>query len=150
MRISKIFVEYRCDMMSSNIDIENHLKQFFESSFSGIIAVYLYGSFVTGRIHSESDIDVGVLFAYQHIPSVTELLDLRAELTERLDREVDLVCLNEVSPILQKQIITKGKAILVKDQHQLNSFIIRAFTDYVDLKITRQPIEKYFLNRRIF
>ncbi|NIT62013.1 MAG: hypothetical protein GWN00_39215 [Aliifodinibius sp.] len=130
------------------MNIENTIRQFFKCH-AEIIAVYLYGSAITGRIHSESDIDIGVLFHYDKVPSFYQLLDLRTNLSERVDGDVDLVCLNEVSPILQKQVISKGKPILVNNQHQLNQFIIKAFTDYVDLKITRQHLEKYILNRRV-
>ena len=129
-------------------NIEKKISEFFEDR-PEIIAVYLYGSMVTGKIHSESDIDIAVLFDRQKIPSPYELLDLQSNLGEFLNKETDLICLNEVSPILQKQVITKGKQIVVKEQHLLNHFIIKSFTDYVDLKIVREPIERYFANRRV-
>lgn len=128
--------------------IEKKIKEFFRG-LPDIIAVYLYGSMVTGRIHSESDIDIAVLFDRKGIPTSVQLLDLQTDLAEILKMEVDLVCLNEVSPILQRQVISKGKQMVVNNQHQLNQFIIRSYTDYVDMKIVREPIEKYFVNRRI-
>jgi len=128
--------------------IEHKIHKFFQNT-PGVIAVYLYGSIVTGRIHSESDIDVGILFYYDQTLPPLEMFELQTKLAELLDRDVDLVCLNDVSIILRKQVISKGKPILIKDQHQLNHFVIRSFSDYVDLKITRRSLEKYFLNRRV-
>lgn len=127
---------------------EYKIRRFFQN-IPGVIAVFVYGSYASGKTHSRSDVDIAILCDPDNSPSFFETQEMQTELSIRLRKEVDLVCLNEASPILQKQVISKGKRLLVRDQRRLNHFIIRLLTDYVDFKITRRPIEKGVLTRRI-
>ncbi len=132
----------------SIIDIEKQIQQFFVNT-PGLIAVYLYGSVVSGKIHAESDVDIAVLFQHSHMPAAMQIFEMQDTLAEELQKKVDLVCLNSVTPILQRQVLTKGKPLLVKDQHQLNLFVIKSNNMYHDLKMIRRPIEEAVLKRRV-
>lgn len=128
--------------------IENTIREYFHCK-EGIIAVYLYGSIVSGHTHPESDVDIAVLYEHAHIPSIFQLFELMETLSELINKKVDLVCLNSVSPILQKQVIFKGKPLMVNDSHQLALFVIKAYNMYIDLKMIRRPIEESVLKRLV-
>lgn len=128
--------------------LKEKIKQFFGSD-PAIYAVYLFGSAVEGKTHSSSDIDIAILCAHENIPSYHEQMEKQNKLTDILNKQVDLVCLNVVTPILQKQVLSKGEKVLVNDPHELNLFIIKALNMYYDLKMTRKPIEQMILQRRI-
>ena len=132
-----------------SLSIDNKIKVFF-SNKPEIDVVYLFGSAVSGKLHTESDIDIAVLFQKNKTPSDMQLIEVKADLNVLMGKEVDLISLNQVSPILQMQVIKKGKKIIVQNDKRLSLFIIRAFTDYCDLKIIRRPIEEKILKERIF
>ena len=67
----------------------------------GLDALWVYGSEARGMAGPRSDLDLGALF--DHRPEPADLLDAASELSLRLGRDVDLVDLDRVSPILQSK-----------------------------------------------
>lgn len=74
-----------------------------------VILAYLFGSqAVSEKVQSQSsDIDIAVFFSPS--PSLRELLRFRSDLTRLLKTDrVDLVSLNEASPLLKYEVILGG------------------------------------------
>src|ERR1700685_936076 len=69
-----------------------------------IIALYLFGSQVQGA-HSESDIDLALLFHPNKVPDALSLFNKRTELADQLQQDVDIVCLNTADPIIGTQVL---------------------------------------------
>ena len=68
-----------------------------------------------------SDIDIGVYFASK--PTLEELVDLRADLTEALHfEEVDLVHLNDAHPLLRFEAVS-GRRLFVRDLEVVAGFV---------------------------
>lgn len=107
-----------------------------------VTAVYLYGSAAADRLTSESDVDVGVLYRREQRPTAARQLADQSALAARLNRDVDLVVLNDASPILRMQILKNGRLIVTNDQSTVYDFFVRTTNDYFDLKRVRQEIEK--------
>jgi uncharacterized protein len=114
-----------------------------------IAAVYLYGSVVKGRLTPESDIDIGVLYDAASPRDLQKHADDQAALAAALGREVDLVSLAEVSPILRYQVIKHGERVLTRDPKAVNLFFVRTVNEYCDLKMVRREIEKHMKEVRI-
>lgn len=129
--------------------IKRVLTRFFEHD-NRVAAVYLYGSIVHGPFGEESDLDVGVLFRDKQVPLPREIFDLQVKLSETLSMNVDLVALNQVSPILSMQVLRKGERIMNFDSRAVNNYFVRVVNDYDDLKRVRKPIEDNILNGRIY
>ena len=127
--------------------IENAVKEFFLAQ-SGIRLVFLFGSVVQGRLTSESDIDTAVLF--ETSPDALEIHRMAQSIAETLKREVDLVDLNQASPILRMQVLKNGILILCSDLKHYSEFFTSTIKQYEDLKRIRRPIEENILIGRIY
>lgn len=127
----------------------NKLTRHFED-YPGVIAVYLFGSSVTGRDSRFSDVDVAVLFDAGRTPGFEERLIHSAELSRLLRRDVDLVYLNDTSCVLRMQVIKKGRIIVNRQPKKVSEFALDTLKEYFDLKMVRRPIEKKLSSVRIF
>lgn len=130
-------------------DTEKILKQYI-SSQPAISLAYLFGSQVSGTAYSGSDVDVAFLFKKGHLPTTDGLLQMQDDLISQLRREVDIVILNEASPIIRMQVLRKGKKIIERDHQVYIDFFVRTVREYDDLKMVRSVIEKKILKGNIY
>ncbi len=115
----------------------------------GISAIILFGSAARGQLRSDSDVDIAVIFEYTSIPSDEERLLLRQRLEEALQRDVDLVVLNDAPTILAYQALKYGKVIARPNPRAYHEFVMRLVTEYADFKRIRKPIEDAVIKRRV-
>jgi predicted nucleotidyltransferase len=108
-----------------------------------IVALYLYGSSVTGKLRKESDIDVA--FLPSHKTSEEERLILMAKVEGMVDkllremgisREISILDLRAkyVSVSLQYRVITEGILIYEKDalqRYEFENAVKREYFDFV-------------------
>ncbi len=93
------------------------LEQFFrEHRDLGIASAYLFGSQNSGQTHRESDVDVAVLLDWDRHPTRQKRFAMRVQLTSELIaalklNDVDLVILNDVSPLFGRQVINEGTRV---------------------------------------
>lgn len=121
--------------------IVESIKQFALES-PAVVAVYVFGSFGTPYFSSESDVDVAILFTRPQTPDHLSLMELKFQLERRTGMHIDLVCLNDASPVIGMQVLKKGKKIVDKNSTLTNEFFVRTVNFYADLKIIRRPIEE--------
>jgi predicted nucleotidyltransferase len=100
-------------MISSSQDVLRAVGETLEESGRVLLAI-VYGSAATGAMRSDSDVDVALLG--RDALTAEEKLSLSQVLFERLEREVDVVDLRTVNGVLLKQILTKGKVVLKRDE----------------------------------
>jgi predicted nucleotidyltransferase len=91
----------------------------------GIAAVLRFGSAVRGQLRPESDIDVAALFAHATVPSLEERRRVQQRLEEAVQRDVDLVVLNDVPTILARQALKYGILIACPNPRLYHKFVIR-------------------------
>jgi predicted nucleotidyltransferase len=89
-----------------------------------LLAVYVFGSQMTGDAGAESDLDVAVLSAGAVEPLV--LWRLSGELADIVGVPVDLLDLRAASTVMQYQILTTGRRLWSKDSQAglFESFIL--------------------------
>ena len=85
----------------------NAILNLVQSRFPNLLALYAFGSRVTGQATSESDLDLAILVDGPIDPYSTFLL--AGEIAEIAGLEVDLVDLRAASTVMQHQIITTGE-----------------------------------------
>jgi len=115
-----------------------------------IAAVYLYGSFVQGRMTPDSDLDVALLFRDDAVPDSMTLLDLGSRLSSIVGLEVDVLCLNTAGSIVAMQVLSNGRKVVERDSRRSVEFFVKTIELYDDLKTVRRPIEQSILNGRIY
>lgn len=129
--------------------IEKEIINFFKK-LPHVAAVILFGSFARKTANERSDVDVAILFEKQHLESPEKILSLREDLSALLNRDVDLICLNTVSPILGMQVYKNGKILEMRNEREFADYQMRLFSEYAELKELRAPMEKDILKRKLY
>lgn len=107
-------------------DLVEKLRVYFEGQ-KNISFAYLFGSTVSGRLHSESDLDIGIYF----IPMTAELeyessIEYEGEDKIWLDLErltgkkTDMVVLNRAPSTLLYSVLHTGQKIFARDERFLS------------------------------
>ena len=83
------------------------LLHLLQSRFPELLALYAFGSRVTGGATAESDLDLAILVDGRVDP--LSLFHLAGELAEIVGCDVDLIDFRTASTVMQYQIITTGE-----------------------------------------
>lgn len=118
----------------SREEIERPMWIFFTEHGKGIAAVYVFGSVARGTAGSASDIDLAVLFERPPPETLAGLrFDLADDLTELLDRKVDLVILDRADVDLIYRVLRDSWLVYEGYPSRRISFEVRARNEYFDL-----------------
>lgn len=117
---------------------------------SPVIGVYLYGSKVLGKPSRLSDLDIGILLSDKVMPK--DYFKIRLEVQDALGKilkkeTIDLAILNEVSPLLAQEIVTKGKLIFCLDKDKVAKFACKTLKRYDDSCFLRETYYQYLKER---
>ncbi len=130
--------------------IAARLNAYFETCSYPVTVAYLFGSSVRDQATSLSDVDVAIHLAEPQ-PSLRArmYLSLLFELAEHAGtEEIDLVYLNEASPLLGHQIFKTGRPVYVGDEKER----VRIETDFLGRYFDEQElfeVRHRYLRRRI-
>jgi len=111
----------------------------------GLDTLWLYGSEAGGTARTDSDVDLAALFRRR--PDPLEVLDARADLEELLHRDVDLVDLDQTSPILGMQVLKHGRLLEDRNPGRRHAAFGRILGLYEDVQILRREVEQAVLRR---
>lgn len=89
------------------------LIQTLQTRVPNLLAIYAFGSRITGLARQDSDLDMAVLVAGYAEPLA--LFDLAGDLADMMGCTVDLLDLRAASTVMQYQIITTGQRWWAKD-----------------------------------
>lgn len=123
------------------------MKTYF-SNKDGVVAVYLFGSYAQGKQRDDSDIDIGILFenADTHVYKEKRMLYM-AELARLLRKDIHPVILNLAGEELHKQIFTKGKKILVRDEKKFSSYRMNMMSQIADFSYYKNRMHQGFIKK---
>ena len=85
---------------------EEFLAKFCERNH--ICKLSLFGSVLTPRFRPESDVDMLVEFAPEHIPSFFTLAEMVIELSEKLGRKVDMRTPEDLSRYFRDEVVSSA------------------------------------------
>ena len=101
-------------------------------------AVYLFGSGGTDRQHPGSDLDIAVLPGMTVDP--VELFETANQIANHLNKDVDLLDLSRVSPVIGKEVLRTGLLLAGAESTPRQEFEMRILSDYARLNEERQPV----------
>lgn len=109
---------------------------------------FIFGSYVSGHISDESDVDIAVFFKTP--PDTITINRLRGDISDAVKKEIDIVVLNESSPIIRMQVLKNGVIAVNRDRSIYNDFFVKTTKEYDDLKRIRKEMEDNLLKARVY
>lgn len=113
-----------------------------------IIFAYIFGSFATGKMHFNSDIDIAI-YSKNYLETL-ELGGIVVDLEDMLEHRIDIVILNDrpkEHPELAYRIVTEGELLFNKDHKTFVNFKTDTFLYYLDFLPVIEMFNKKFLER---
>jgi len=108
-----------------------------KSSLPNVLAIYVFGSQITGHANENSDLDLAVLID-GHVETF-DLWDLASQLSEIAGCDVDLLNMRLASTVMQYQILQTGRTLWAKqpDAGIFESFIL---SEKINLDVLRKEL----------
>lgn len=127
---------------------EAKLATFLEGQ-ADVVLAYLFGSTAKGAHDELSDVDVAVLLS--STVDAKQALERQVSLSQQTEalspRKVDLVLLNETSPLLAYQVVRYGRVLYARTRQERNAFEVRTRKIYFDVKPKLQYHSQALLQR---
>jgi predicted nucleotidyltransferase len=131
-----------------NMDvITQEIREFLDKRGEVSLA-FIFGSFAEGRLNTESDVDIALLFRVE--PDISTLTDIMNWISNIVKRDIDIVVLNNASPIIRMQVLRKGRLLKKVDERIYCDFYLRTVKEYDDIKIIRRAQEENILKGKIY
>jgi len=92
---------------------------------------FLYGSAVTGKMRTDSDVDIAVLF--DHPLGAEQKMALGARFEEALLKTIDLVDLFSLNGTILKQILCEGRVVVKKSKEDMTRLTRRMIYNQADM-----------------
>jgi hypothetical protein len=109
-----------------------------------ILAAWLFGSQARGTARHDSDVDLGILLDGVPEPRYPPVeIELGAELTRRLGREVDVVVLNRAPSELVHRVLRDGELLVERDRAARVRFEVHSRALFFDM----QPVWQQYRRR---
>lgn len=107
--------------------------------------VLLFGSRVTGRLHEESDIDIGVL--PRKTLSFVDEVNLAADFVHVFGQRVDFTNLHKAPPLLLHEVAENHRILYVCDGVARDDFVAYAIRRYAEaqplFEMTRRSLDRF-------
>ena len=110
------------------------------SIFPEIVAIYAYGSQVSGNVHKGSDLDLALLFQANKSPNLQEVYHHLGRMAEVAQCPVDIGVLSHANNIYAKEVIANGKRVYCCDAKQCDEFEMYCLSYYAQLNAERSEI----------
>src|SRR5512137_1233556 len=105
------------------MQLEEKIAEYFKTRASGVIAVFIFGSQASGKRSPSSDVDIAILFEKSDPDLIRAgIEDALIRLPKILKKDVHPIAMNSIGEILLKQILNKGRCLIVNDRRKLAEF----------------------------
>lgn len=101
-------------------------------------AIILFGSFARGTQNAESDIDIAV--KVKEKLDKKEIYKLSNLLADKLNKEIDLINLDEIGDTFRYEILINGKTLYCEDELQFELYKLDMYREFLELNESRQEI----------
>src|SRR5690554_5732962 len=115
----------------NNMDIIKNSRNILKR-YKNIIFAYIFGSYVRGKVRVDSDLDIAIYLRDKM--DINEYLEIKMHLSEACKREVDLIILNDATPLLKYQIYKNNILLFTRDKSIETRYKVKALFEYSDMK----------------
>lgn len=130
----------RADNRNVSVHIKTVMRQLISSSEllqQCIVAIYLFGSTVSGKAHDRSDIDIAFLFDrafYKKDPfyAVQEAEMLSVKIAGEMQKPIDAIVINSVSLSFAYHILRQGLCVYQRKSSERILFEVAIENEYHD------------------
>ena len=122
------------------------LASIFEDE-KNILVAYLFGSYARGYETVQSDVDIAVLLSEVPEKLLEYYLNLERKLAEALEKDVDLVFLNDAPPLLKYQVIKYGRLLFSRNERIRVTFEAKSLSEYLDFSRALKRYDECFMKR---
>ena len=102
------------------------------SNYPSVLAVYLFGSYATGQIHRDSDVDLAVV--PRDLSAREQMLDIMADLVRHVYDRIDLVFLDTRDIVLLFESVRHNKVVYKAPDFDPGEYSSRIAREYWDFK----------------
>jgi len=130
-------------------ELEDEVKRLatlFENE-KNILVAYLFGSYARGYETVQSDVDIAVLVSEVPEKPLEYYLHLERKLAEALQKDVDLVFLNDAPPLLKYQVIKYGRLLFSRGERIRIMFEVKSLSEYLDFSRALKRYDECFMKR---
>ena len=113
------------------------IKQYLINNFE-CEAILLFGSYARNTQNAESDIDLAIKFKKEIQPK--ELFEIKRKLEDILEKDVDLIDLENTQDGIRYEILINGITIYVKDELKFELYKLDMYREYLELNESRKTI----------
>lgn len=146
LSISVFLSLHRFIKMANNVSLVK-IKEFVNRYFADndeIMAVYIYGSVVSGKDKESSDIDIALL-ARENI-NLIDSYEARVcyanDIARLVKKDVDVVFLQDVGDILAFQVLRNGVVVVDKDREFRCSFTALRLIQCLDFQFYEKRMQR--------
>ncbi len=101
-------------------------------------AIVLFGSYARGTQNKESDIDIA--FKTKKKIDKKDVYQISIELEDKLNKDIDLINLDEIGDTFRYEILVSGKTLYCKDELKFELYKLDMYREFLDLNESRQAI----------
>ena len=101
-------------------------------------AIVLFGSYARGTQNLESDVDIAIKPKSQI--EKKKLYEISKKLEEELNKEVDLINLNEIGDTFRYEILMNGECLYCKDKFKFELYKLDMYREFLELNESRKMI----------
>lgn len=107
---------------------------------SAVVAIYLFGSRADGTFHRESDFDLAILLPHNSTIDDQALFNLQQDISISINQDVDLICLNNATLVMQFLITSNGILLFQRDKAETLKFETLVLSMYQRFNEERRDI----------
>ena len=115
----------------------NKIKNYLMENQS-IIAIVLFGSYARKTENITSDIDIAIKLDREF--SKKEKFELQLQLEELVNKDVDLLNLDELDDGIKYEVLINGKVLYAKNEFNFELYKLDMYREYLELNESRAEI----------
>lgn len=124
-------------MENNRESLINKIKEYLLKN-ENIIAIILFGSYARKTENINSDIDIAIKL--NKPVSKKELFQLKLNLEDLVNKDVDLLNLDEIADGIRYEILINGETLYARNEFYFELYKLQMYREYLELNESRMQI----------